>query len=864
MKKQVQFLTLFMALAFSVTSYNQVPSSAPFKADYVCVVGTQSYWVFGESGKNGLGLYRKFNGWEFIDYDLKKGVKAASGTYGELVIVNAAGEIKEWNTNNKQWLSYAGISDVKDVVISQSNRNDKYALGTVKQADGTLKSGVWKVANISTRASSWQEILSDTWAKNFIKLAEDRTGNLFFVTSSGRLMAYYKNDTEYSIIETNGKFVIDVLVGENNELYFVERGGTIYKKKSSYGTWQPVQFSATSFGIDQEGNVYGVVGSKLQGLQAGQFVTLTVENPNKLDVNGNTPVTKAVQLNNNSDLLKVIQNGSNVDLPNRNGDTPLIIATKNGNINMATTLINNGANPSLTDKQGNSPLLYAVQSKNKEIVALLGNNKADLNPGLIKAAELNDAEMFQVLINYGAKVTSNQSFNLAADRGNTEIAELTLKNGANKKEALDYAIQKSNAELIDLCLKNGAPTETAIDYAMSKNDEELVSALITKYRVSPKTILSKAVPGGKTNATSQSGTNLTIAAIALQNGANGDAYFTHAVVSKNKALAELLLVHGSNATILLDAAVENKSTEFAQLAIDNGANARSKASFLQRAVENDQLEMVQLLINSGANVNNANLLPAAIEKGNLSICAMLVENGTPVTDQKLIQSAVTKGSEPIVKLLLDNGADPNAAIQAAIDKNSTSMTLMMLDAGANATSPQLISSAAKKGNLEIVSALVQSGATPDNGVVSAINAGKTNVFNYLMENGANQTKIDYVVATVRSNRLGMFNYFMEKGAPIAYKSSAGENLLHIACANNAYEMVEILLRKGIAVNDKTNEGKSPLHIAANAGRNNVNLCTLLVDNGADVNAVDNRGKKVLKVANGKKLKDYLKSKGATK
>ncbi len=892
MKKNIHLIVLSIFTLFATVVNAQTSTTAPYTSTYACVNGSGLVWTFGE-GKEGKGLYNNFNGWNFIQYNLAEGIKAASAGYGEILIVNNAGEIKEWNNNNRRWLSYTGISNVKDAIISKSNGNDKLAIGTVKKADGTSKIGVWKVANISTSAASWQEVLIDDWSKQFIKLANDKNGNLYFVTTSGRLMARYANDTRYSEIKTDNRFVTDILVGEDGALYIMERGGTIYKQNSSNTSWSPVKFSASSFGVDDKGNVYGVVSKKLQGLKNGSLVTLTADNPNKLDGNGNTPLTEAVVLNSEADVVSVIEKGGDVNVTNKSGETPLVLAAKNKNLAIVTILIKNNANPSIADQAGHTPLYYAVQASDKqmaqalllgkmdanqpeavqtavqlkdtEMIILLGANNIDLTPGLLKAAELNDASTYKLLLDYGAQLTSNASFNVAADRRNTEIAALALQNGADVQQAVTYALQKSDNELIGVCLQNGASPSSVVDYAVKNNDVTLATALVQNYGVSADKLMERAVPGGKINSAQQTGTNLDIAAIALQNGANGELYYNHAVKSNNTQLAQLLLANGTNSNVLLEKAVDNQSILFGQLAIDNGAQPNSKPNLIETAVNNNDTKMVQLLINNGATLTNGGkLLAKSIELKNEALCQILLENGAPVSNQALIVNAVNTDNDRIVALLLEYGADPNVGMQPAIDKNKTEMVLMMIDAGAVATDTKFIASAATKGNLQIVTALVQSGAAPNEGVLGAINAGSQPVFDYLMSMGADNTNIDYVVATVRQNRTVMFKYLIDQGAPVAYKNASNENLLHLACRNDNYAIAEVLIRKGVDVNQKTNEGDTPLHIAANVGRNNLDVCTLLVDNGADVNASNNKGKSILKVADGKKLKDYLKSKGASK
>lgn len=62
----------------------------------------------------------------------------------------------------------------------------------------------------------------------------------------------------------------------------------------------------------------------------------------------------------------------------------------------------------------------------------------------------------------------------------------------------------------------------------------------------------------------------------------------------------------------------------------------------------------------------------------------------------------------------------------------------------------------------------------------------------------------------------------------------GWSLLNIAAGNNYLESVRILLSRGAEVNHQTNTGRTPIFNAAIKG--NTEICKLLIDAGADVNA----------------------------
>ncbi len=64
--------------------------------------------------------------------------------------------------------------------------------------------------------------------------------------------------------------------------------------------------------------------------------------------------------------------------------------------------------------------------------------------------------------------------------------------------------------------------------------------------------------------------------------------------------------------------------------------------------------------------------------------------------------------------------------------------------------------------------------------------------------------------------------------------------IHFAI-NSSLEIMQLLIDNGADVNVKDQKGKTPLHIVT-AVKPSIEKMELLIDNGADVNAVDNEGK----------------------
>jgi ankyrin repeat protein len=71
---------------------------------------------------------------------------------------------------------------------------------------------------------------------------------------------------------------------------------------------------------------------------------------------------------------------------------------------------------------------------------------------------------------------------------------------------------------------------------------------------------------------------------------------------------------------------------------------------------------------------------------------------------------------------------------------------------------------------------------------------------------------------------------------VAATNKDGENLLHEAVAHDQLQIGRILLQKRISVNHQERKGLTPLHYAASY--NNLPFATVLIQNGADPNILD--------------------------
>ena len=90
------------------------------------------------------------------------------------------------------------------------------------------------------------------------------------------------------------------------------------------------------------------------------------------------------------------------------------------------------------------------------------------------------------------------------------------------------------------------------------------------------------------------------------------------------------------------------------------------------------------------------------------------------------------------------------------------------------------------------------------------------------------------------------SFLVEHGADIHAKNDYGKTPLYFACAyGNNVKIVSYLIKKGAKVNVKTKLG-TPLHEASAQG--NLEMVSLLIENGANSKAKDKQVKTPLEVA----------------
>lgn len=203
------------------------------------------------------------------------------------------------------------------------------------------------------------------------------------------------------------------------------------------------------------------------------------------------------------------------------------------------------------------------------------------------------------------------------------------------------------------------------------------------------------------------------------------------------------------------------------------------------------------------------------------------------------------GDREIVKMLLENGADVSLATKATQETCFHAVSV----AGNNDVLSEMINHLSTTDIQKAMNRQSSVGWTP---LLIACNRGHMDLVNTLL---ANHARVDVFDNEGRSalhlaaehGYLQVCDALITNKAFINSKSRVGRTALHLAAMNGYTELVKFLIRDHNAVVDiLTLRKQTPLHLAAASGQ--MNVCKLLLELGANIDATDDVGQKPIHVA----------------
>jgi len=195
-----------------------------------------------------------------------------------------------------------------------------------------------------------------------------------------------------------------------------------------------------------------------------------------VDADTNEGVTPLMYAADNGDMQTtriLVLNGADINRKPHNGVTALLSSIFINHLDIAEFLIRNGANINDTDAQGISPLMYAVIYNYPVLYDMLIYYGADIhqtdnegNNPLILAVFMNNPEIVEIFLDQNANVNSEDKngftpLMLAAQNGDTAIMNLLINkqadlNAKNKygNTALSLAVKNGHIEAVNLLIRN--------------------------------------------------------------------------------------------------------------------------------------------------------------------------------------------------------------------------------------------------------------------------------------------------------------------------------------------------------------------------------------------------------------------------
>lgn len=350
-------------------------------------------------------------------------------------------------------------------------------------------------------------------------------------------------------------------------------------------------------------------------------------------------------------------------------------------------------------------------------------------------------------------------------------------------------------------------------------------------------------------------------ALALMPPAQAESFLWDAISSNNIGKAKTLIALGADVNQknrygnpIIHHAVSGGNAELVELLISKGAVVNAKGQFDRVALHYaNKKGMAAILLTHGAivdaptNYGETPLHWAAQGVNGLGkqvdlveFANVLIAHGADVNRKTgkgrsykaPLNYAAESNNIPVAKLLLAQGADvegrgSSPLSSAGVNGDFVEMAKLLVENGAKVNTPSPtgwypLMTAAGRGNIKVTNYLLAQRADPN----AADRAGFTALYS--------AAGSDYGLSTAEA--------LLRHGANPNAKNMHGRTALHQAASQGAVKVMELLLANRADVNAATNDGYTPLHGAVSYGKNDTRMSAveILLKSGANVNAITSR------------------------
>ncbi|BBM84518.1 ankyrin repeat domain-containing protein [Candidatus Uabimicrobium amorphum] len=278
-------------------------------------------------------------------------------------------------------------------------------------------------------------------------------------------------------------------------------------------------------------------------------------------------------------------------------------------------------------------------------------------------------------------------------------------------------------------------------------------------------------------------------------------------------------------------------------------NAATEAYYETALMFAANAEISKILIEAGAdsqleNIEEETAIHYAIKHNNVEQFKLLINYLDPENKDDVILDITTK---QMLKIALDSGArllppDKMGFLCYAVDDQNKQLANLLLECGADINKPDaeaylpLMYAESKEWAEYLVSKGADVNAKSENGTIMQNVSRNDQLIAFLVEQGADQwTHFMYLACFGHNEKIQ--THLAKNNTDLHKRNIHGETPLLIAASNDQVKTVEILLEAGADVNAVDNEQWASIMYAAK--QPNKGMMQILIDNGADLTLRDN-------------------------